>query len=326
MNIGEILESAPNAEIYDAFAKLYNKVNQFSRPICSISGGSDSDIMLHMCTLVDNKSKVCYVFFDTGLEFQATKEHIADLEKRYGITIERHKAERPVPYCVNKYGAPFLNKRVSDYMERLQSHRFQWEDEDFDTLYERYPKCKTALRWWCNDFGEKSHFSISRNRWLKEFIVQNPPTFKISDKCCIYAKKNTAQKCIAETQADLNIIGVRQSERGTRATAYKSCFSPEAGHHIAEFRPIFWFTNETKKLFKETYNIEYSDCYEKWGLKRTGCSGCPLAINFENEIKAVEMYEPKLYKALCNVFGDSYEYTRAYREFRRKMNEQEGTE
>ena len=321
MNIGEILETAPNAEIYDAYAKLYNKVTRFTKPICAVSGGSDSDIMLHMCASVDDKGKIRYVFFDTGLEFQATKDHISELEKRYGITIERHRAKQPVPYCTKRYGIPFLSKRVSDYMERLQAHGFQWEDEDFDTLYGRYPKCKAALRWWCNNFGDGSHFNIDQNKWLKEFIVQNPPTFKVSNKCCTYAKKATAHQCITESDADLNLVGVRKSEGGARATAYKSCFSPEDGNHIAEFRPIFWFKNETKDAFKRTYGIRNSDCYEVWGLKRTGCSGCPFAKDIEAEISAVRMHEPKLYKALMNVFGESYAYTKAYREFQKQMNE-----
>lgn len=323
MNIGEILTTVPNAETYDAYARLYNKLKKYKSPLCSISGGSDSDIMLHLCATLDDEKKIRYVFFDTGLEFQATKDHIKDLEQRYGITIETHRAKMPVPLCTKKYGVPFLSKRVSDYIERLQRHNFQWEDEDFETLYARYPKCKAPLRWWCNAFGENSRFNISHNKWLKEFMVENPPTFAISNKCCKYAKKETAQDCIKESDADLNIVGIRKSEGGARAVAYKSCYSPETEKHIAEFRPIFWFKNETKEAFKQCYEIKNSDCYEKWGLRRTGCSGCPFARDIETEINAVKMYEPKLYKALMNVFGASYEYTKAYRQFQKeKQNEQ----
>lgn len=319
MSIGTILETAPNAKIYDAYARLHNKINQFDKPVCSISGGSDSDIMLHMCTLVDERRKIKYVFFDTGLEFQATKDHIARLEDRYGITIERRRSKQPVPYCTKKYGVPFLSKRVSDYIERLQSHGFQWEDDDFEALYKRYPKCKAALRWWCNDFGEGSHFNIEQNKWLKEFMVQNHPEFRVSNKCCIYAKKATAQSCIEEQDADLNIVGVRKSEGGARTNAYKSCFSPASGRHVAEFRPIFWFEKDDKEIFKQTYAIENSECYERWGLRRTGCSGCPLALDCEVEIEAVKEYEPRLYKALESTFGESYEYTKAFRQFREQM-------
>lgn len=34
------------------------------------------------------------------------------------------------------------------------------------------------------------------------------------------------------------------------------------------------------------------------------------------------MFEPKLYKAVCNVFGESYEYTRKYKEFAKAMKDE----
>ncbi len=44
-----------------------------------------------------------------------------------------------------------------------------------------------------------------------------------------------------------------------------------------------------------------------------------------NELDALEEHEPKLYKAVNNVFKDSYEYTRMYHDFCNKMNEQYGS-
>lgn len=63
-----------------------------------------------------------------------------------------------------------------------------------------------------------------------------------------------------------------------------------------------------------------SKCYTEYGLKRTGCAGCPFGRDFEYELEVIQKYEPKLYKAVNNIFGDSYEYTRKYREFVKKMN------
>ena len=61
-------------------------------------------------------------------------------------------------------------------------------------------------------------------------------------------------------------------------------------------------------------------CYTEYGLKRTGCCGCPFGRDFEFELEVLEQYEPNLYKAVCNVFKDSYEYTRKYREFCKEMD------
>ena len=37
----------------------------------------------------------------------------------------------------------------------------------------------------------------------------------------------------------------------------------------------------------------------------------------------LEKYEPKLYKAVNNIFRDSYEYTRGYNEFKKRKSNEE---
>ena len=68
-------------------------------------------------------------------------------------------------------------------------------------------------------------------------------------------------------------------------------------------------------------NIAHSDCYKVYGLQRTGCVGCPFARDLEGELEVIEKYEPKLYRAVTNVFSDSYEYRKKYKEFVREMKE-----
>ncbi len=63
--------------------------------------------------------------------------------------------------------------------------------------------------------------------------------------------------------------------------------------------------------------------YVEYGLKRTGCVGCPFNPRINEELEIIEKYEPKLYTAAVNIFGKSYEYTRKYREFVKMMNAKE---
>ena len=37
------------------------------------------------------------------------------------------------------------------------------------------------------------------------------------------------------------------------------------------------------------------------------------------DLEKVEQYEPNMYKAVCNIFKDSYEYTKKYKEFAEDM-------
>ena len=316
----ELLELFPNnATILDAAIKFEDHINRISREggkiMVSISGGSDSDIMMDMTERLGYaEGEVVYVWFDTGLEYDATKRHLKDLEAKYGIEIKRYRPEMTVAQSVRRYGVPFLSKQCSEFVERLQKRGFTWIHGRMEDLTRLFIKCRAALRWWCNDFGEKSSFNISSSAGLRDFMIENHPP-KVSNKCCHYAKKKTAETALVEISPKLNVTGVRRAEGGARATRYSSCFSHKEDG-IDSFRPIFYFTDQDKQEYKEFCGVTYSDCYEVWGLKRTGCCCCPFGSKFEEELELVKQHEPKLYAAACKIFGPSYEYTRKYRKFK----------
>lgn len=306
--------------INSAFEKCWCYTHNHDNIAVAISGGADSDIMLDMIERTGYSDKCQYIFYNTGIEFAATKRHLKYLEEKYGIKINSVNAAIPVPLGCKKYGLPFLSKRVSDYIHRLQINRFQWEDGTFDELYLKYPHCKTALKWWCNANGDGSQMNISRNKWLKEFIMQNPPCFPISDACCIGAKKKTAKIYINNHDFDLYCLGLRKLEGGVRTTAYSSCFS-DSFSGPDQFRPIFWFQQNDKRVYEESFGVVHSDCYTEYGLKRTGCACCPFGRNWQTELNVAAKYEPNLYRVATTVFGLSYEYTRRYEEFKLSMDQ-----
>lgn len=321
----ESLRQIDKVSIMECFIKANSVLKRHNKIVCSISGGSDSDIVLDLLHKIGD-DHVNYVWFDTGLEYLATKEHLRSLEKKYGILIKTEKAVKPIPLCVKEYGVPFISKYASEQLMRLQAHGFKWEDEPLDVLMRRYPNCKTALQWWCSSYytDEKgvvkmSRFSISQNRYLKEFIMANPPDFPISNKCCEFAKKKPAKKIIKKLGADLDITGIRRSEGGVRSLNYKSCFSYSKDKGCDTYRPLFWLSNEDKQRYAEIFDIEFSRCYTEYGLKRTGCVGCPFNSHVVEELELIRRFEPALYLAAVNVFGKSYEYTRQYKEFAKIM-------
>ena len=322
-----------NFAIIDGYAKAFSVLSRFHTPLCSISGGSDSDIVLDVIHNVDEKKKVRYFWIDTGLEYCATKEHLDDLERKYGIEIEPIKACKPIPVCCKEYGQPFLSKYVSEQIMRLQQHGFQWEDKPLPELLEKYPNCKIALQWWCNAYYspesgivKMSRFSIGRNKWLKEFMMANPPDFPISNKCCEYSKKKPAKRIVKEHDADLDITGIRQAEGGIRSAAFKTCFSECKSKGCNTFRPVFWYTDGDKRDYEEMFGVTHSRCYTEYGLRRTGCVGCPFSKHITEELAIIEEHEPNLYKAAVHIFGKSYEYTAKYRAFVKEMKAKEKEE
>lgn len=318
-----IIENCPESEtgaIGNAFIVASSKIRRYSNIVVTLSGGSDSDIMLDMLTKLDVDKKIIYLFVNTGLEYRATKNHILFLERKYGVKIHKVQSKETIPVCCKRYGQPFVSKYASSMISRLQKHGFHWEDEPYETLAAKYNTdegtCDSALKWWCNMNGEGSRFNIDWNPLLKEFILAYNPYFDISAECCHRAKKQVFLDFKKENNADLSMYGVRKAEGGIRAAAYKNCFTPK-DDAADEFRPIFWMTDKDKVIYAQFYGVVHSACYTQYGLKRTGCVGCPYGQNLEAELEAAKKYEPNLCKAVCNVFKDSYIYTKMYREFQK---------
>lgn len=312
-NLEIALKSCPNnIVIFDSFVKTDATIPNYKKVLVAVSGGSDSDIVVDLFTQLFSPNDIEWVWYDTGIEYQATKDHLTFLENKYNIQIKRVKAIKPIPVSCKEYGQPFINKYVSEMIYRLQKHNFKFEDKAFDELLAIYPHCKVALLWWCNLNGEGSSFNINHNKGLKEFLVKNPPEFKISNMCCQYAKKKVAHKYASNNNIDLNVVGVRRSEGGIRSVAYTTCLSNGS---VSEYRPIFWYRNADKQEYNAHYQVVNSICYSGYGMSRTGCAGCPFAKDFEEEPKIIQEHEPKLYQAVINIFGDSYEYSRKYKEY-----------
>ena len=288
---------------------------------CSVSGGSDSDCVIDMLEKCKpGKMQIRYFWIDTGIEYKATKDHLNYLEAKYKICIERIRSIKSIPVCCKEYGQPFISKYVSAQCYSLQRNGFKWENKPVDVLLKEYPSCQSAIKWWCNyytgDTTDKSTsiYNIAHNNHLKEFIISNPPTFKISGMCCDVVKKITSRKFVRENKIDLLIMGLRRAEGGVRSVAYKSCYTASDDSYDT-YRPVFFFTDKDKEEYKEAFDIKNSDCYERYGMTRTGCAGCPFALDLEDVLKISEVFEPDLNKVCKHIFADSYEYTRQYKLF-----------
>lgn len=324
--------------------RLYEHPNA----ICSYSGGSDSDIMLDLIErtrIAFGFPEVKYCFFNTGLEMKATRDHVKEVAEKYGVEITEYRPKKNIVQATREYGVPFMSKIVSSAMETVQKKGLPFSiREEYDNaedkakirqeLRERYPKSEQGINFLCccNRDGEPRpniQLVIDSSKYLYEFMKENPCDFKISAKCCDYCKKQIAHK--AQSEYEMVITGERRDEGGMRSVPRSKdangtmCFS-ETSNGQFRLKPLYYVSDSDKEWYKERYGIRYSDAYEVYGLKRTGCCGCSISSSAVEDLEKIRPYEPNVVKAAWNIFGDSYRYRQKYKEFKKMKQEDKNIE
>lgn len=333
---------------------ILTRLKQHPNAICSYSGGSDSDILIDLiertrkmfntaCGHEDLKP-VKYVFFNTGLEMKATKDHVKATAEKYGVEIEECRPKINIVKASREYGLPFVSKIMSAGLEGWQKKGIPLsivdeyasaEDKQAKRkeLKERYPKCESIINFLCccNSAGEPRpniQLVINSSKYMLDFIREYPPDFKISAKCCDYCKKQLAHR--VQKPYEMIITGERRDEGGMRSVPRSEqwnetntmCFSETADGKY-RFKPLYYVSDKDKAWYKEYYGIRYSDAYEVYGLTRTGCCGCSISHKAVEDLEKIRPYEPNVVKAAYNLFGKSYEYRRMYNEYKAKRMAEE---
>ena len=311
-----VYTNRPDYADYDSAAKfqaiqgiIITRLTQHPKAICSYSGGADSDILIDLIertrTMFNQAvgrealKPVKYVFFNTGLEMKATKDHVKATATKYGVEIEECRPKINIVKSTREHGIPFVSKimsgGLSDWQKKgiplsIADEYNNAEDKESKRkeLKERYPKCESLINFLCccNSKGEPRpniQLVINSSKYMLDFIREYPPDFKISAKCCDYCKKQLAHN--VQKPYEMIITGERRDEGGMRSVPRSEqwnevntmCFSETADGKF-RFKPLYYVSDKDKAWYKETYGIRYSDAYEVYGLERTGCCGLCLPV------------------------------------------------
>ncbi len=323
---------------------IARRLKEHPKAICSYSGGSDSDILIDLIERTREIFKlpeVKYVFFNTGLEMKATREHVKATAEKYGVEITECRPKMGIVRAVRNHGVPFVSKIMSAGLEEWQKkgvpleiageyERAEDKAKKRRELSERYPKCETLINFLCccNSAGEPRpniQLVINSSKYMRDFIGEHPPDFHISAKCCDYCKKDIAHK--VQKGYDMIITGERRAEGGMRSVPRKDnsslCFTQTSSGQY-RLRPLYYVTDEDKAWYKNYYGIRYSDAYEVYGLTRTGCCGCPISYKAVEDLEKIRPFEPNVVRAAWNIFGKSYEYRAKYVEYKKRRSAAEG--
>lgn len=317
---------------------IARRLIEHPKAICSYSGGSDSDVLIDIIERVRKSyelPEIKYVFFNTGLEMRATKEHVKATAERYSVKIETVRPKINIVLAARRYGIPFVSKIMSGGLEEWQrkgvplSIADEYNEADDKAakrkeLRERYPNCESLINFLCccnrdGDPRPNIQLVINSSKYMLDFIKAEPPEFRISAKCCDHCKKQIAHQI--QKDYEMVITGERRDEGGMRSVPRGGernatmCFA-ETGEGKFRLRPLYYVSDKDKAWYKNYYGLRYSDAYEVYGLTRTGCCGCPISYKAALDLEMIRPYEPNLVKAAWNVFGDSYRYRERYNEYK----------
>lgn len=334
------LEAPQKFQAIQAIIRMH--LTDHPNAICSYSGGADSDIMIDLIErtrMIYSLPSIKYVFFNTGLEMKATRNHVREVAEKYNVDIEEVRPKVNIVQATRKHGQPFVSKIMSAGLEEWQKKNIPLsiadeysEAEDKIAkraeLKERYPHCEAVINFLCccNGKGEPRpniQLVINSSRYMRDFIGAYPPTFQISAKCCDYCKKQTAHR--VQKDYEMVITGERRDEGGMRSVPRKDntalCFGQTASGQY-RLRPLYYVSDKDKAWYKAAYKIRYSDAYEVYGLTRTGCCGCPISYKAVDDLKLIEPYEPNVVKAAWAIFGDSYRYRQQYNAYKKQRDDE----
>lgn len=317
---------------------IVKRLREHPKAICSYSGGSDSDIMIDVieqARAMFHLPPVKYVFFNTGLEMKATKDHVKAVAAKYGVEIETVRPKINIVLAARKYGIPFVSKIMSGGLSDWQNKGVPLSIADEyaeapdkaakrQELRERYPKCESLINFLCccNAAGDPRpniQLVINSSKYMLDFIKECPPPFKVSAKCCDYCKKQIAHN--VQKDYEMIITGERRDEGGMRSVPRSGeansamCFAETSSGQF-RLRPLYYVSDKDKAWYKDTYGIRYSDAYEVYGLTRTGCCGCPISYKAIDDLEHIRPHEPNVVKAAWNIFGDSYLYRQQYNAYK----------
>jgi 3'-phosphoadenosine 5'-phosphosulfate sulfotransferase (PAPS reductase)/FAD synthetase len=235
----------------------------------SFSGGKDSTVLSKLIDEALPNNKIPRLYLNTGIEYLMIVSFV-ERERERDARIQIVQSKQNIRTMLEEVGYPFKSKEHSQKV----------------SYYQKSGMTKTVINYLGR--GTKTDFlcpEILRYNFTPEFKI------KVSDKCCRKLKKEVADKWAEENKRPIKITGMRKAEGGLR-TSHNSCTIFNEGK-LLKFHPlqpleesfIDWFVAERKIELCELY-------YPPFNFKRTGCKGCPFAVDLQSQLDIMAMLLP----------------------------------
>ena len=257
--------------LFDRITKIQSVMRQYGEEnfYLSFSGGKDSTVLSALLDMALPGNKIPRVYINTGIEYKLVREFVEDLEYK-DERFHMIAPQKNIKKTLEEEGYPFKSKEHSEYLD----------------IYQRNGKTKTYERY-MNPSEERKTFGCPESlkyQFTEDFKL------KVSDKCCFRMKEEPLRNWAKEHEKPYAIIGIMRDEGGRRNRAECLAFS---GKKLAAFQPLAVVTKEWEDWFIKEYDIRLSPIYyEPYNFERTGCKGCPFAINLQEQLDILDTFFP----------------------------------
>lgn len=260
----------------DRMQKIQQIINKYGEEnfYISFSGGKDSTVVSSLIDMAIPGNNIPRVFADTGIEMNMIRDFVRGCAENDNRIIML-KPKTPIKKMLETDGYPFKSKMHSAFVQKYQERGLELKSvrayiEMENTLEDRpiMRPCPKCLKY--------------------QFTSEN--TLKISDMCCFRLKEEPLQEWRKENNKKYAILGIMREEGGRRFKA--NCLSIKRGV-LKAFQPLAPMSKDWEEWYIKTYNVKICDIYyPPYNFRRTGCKGCPFAIDLQHNLDILEEYFP----------------------------------
>lgn len=186
------------------------------------------------------------------------------------------KPTKPIKPTLEEVGYPFKSKYHSKILSTFQNSG----NTESVNVYTRKKDPRSGV------------MKRSEHLCPKILLHQFTPEYglKVSSKCCDEMKKKPLHEWEKQNGRTYAIIGIMPDEGGQRESAQCLAFK---GGKLKAFQPLVPVTKAWEDWLIEAYKIDISDIYKPpFNLTRTGCKGCPFALELQKELDTLEDFFP----------------------------------
>lgn len=285
-------ENEYNFLLEDRIAKIQAINEQYdllNNSYISFSGGKDSTILHYLVDMALPNNKIPRLYLNTGIEYKDIRMYVKELAENDDRIIIINSGVN-IKEVLNKYGFPFKSKEHSLLLSTYQN-------SGYTKSVRKYLKLEPSSRQLVCPNKLKLQFTKDYN-------------LKCSDKCCYKLKKEPAKKWAKENNKSIILTGIRKSEGGLRVRA--NCIVTDKDNKLVKFHPLLVVDDEFENAFIKFNNIRLCKLYnEPFNFTRTGCKGCPFALDLQKELDVLEEKLPFEFKQCVILWGKVYdEYRR----------------